>query len=87
MLNLSKHLSFVYCNVQSIVNKLDTLYTELTDFDILAFSDAWLHLTIQTTDLIIPDFKPPQRKDKEADRLVALGYMLKTHCSTNEDVT
>ena len=36
---LSKHLSFVHYNVQSIIPKLDVLYTELCDFDILAFSE------------------------------------------------
>ena len=36
-LNLSKHLSFVQYNVQSIVHKLDILSTKLSDFDILAF--------------------------------------------------
>ena len=67
-LTLSKHLSFVHYNVQSIVNKLDILSTELSDFDILAFSETWLHPNIQTTDLLFPDFKPPERKDRTGDR-------------------
>ena len=67
-LNLSKHLSFVQYNVQSIVNKLDVLSTELSDFDILAFSETWLHTNIQTANLLIPDFQPPERKDRTADR-------------------
>ena len=67
-LNLSKHLSFVQYNVQSIVNKLDVLSTELSDFVILAFSETWRHTNIQTVDLLIPDFKPPERKDRTADR-------------------
>ena len=67
-LNLSKHLSFVQYNVQSIVNKLDILSTELSDFDFLAFTETWLHTDIQTEDLLIPDFKLPKRKDRTADR-------------------
>ena len=67
-LTLSKHLSFVHYNVQSIVNKLDILSTELSDFDILAFSETWLHPNIQTTDLLFLDFKPPERKDRTGDR-------------------
>ena len=66
-LNLSKHLSFVQYKVQSIVNKLDVLSTELSDFDILAFSETWLHPSIQTADLLIPDFTQPERKDRTAD--------------------
>ena len=33
-ISLSRHLSFVHYNVQSIVPKLDVLLTELYDFDI-----------------------------------------------------
>ena len=41
-ISLSRHISFVHYNVQSIVPKLDVLLTELYDFDILAFSETWL---------------------------------------------
>ena len=54
--------------MQSIIHKLDILSTEPSEFDILAFSEAWLHSGIQTTDLFIPDFKPPERKDRTGDR-------------------
>ena len=69
-LNLSKHLSFIHYNVQSIASKLhvDILSTELSDFDILAFPETWLHADIQTSDLHIPEFKPPERKDRARDR-------------------
>ena len=66
-LNLSKHLSFIHYNVQSIANKLDILTAELSYFDILAFSETWLHTGIQTTDLLMPNFKPPERKDRARD--------------------
>ena len=66
-LNLSKHLSFVQYNVQSIIHKLDILSTELSELDILAFSETWLHSGIQTTYLFIPGFKPPERKDITGD--------------------
>ena len=36
-INLSRHLSFVHHNVQSIVPKLDMILAELFDFDVLAF--------------------------------------------------
>ena len=41
-MNLSRHLSFVQYNAQSIITKLDILYTELLDFDILAFFELGL---------------------------------------------
>ncbi|MCG8048297.1 MAG: hypothetical protein N0E48_22215 [Candidatus Thiodiazotropha endolucinida] len=40
---LSKHLSFVHYNVQSIAPKIDLIAAELFDFDILAFSETWLN--------------------------------------------
>ncbi|MCG8046285.1 MAG: reverse transcriptase family protein [Candidatus Thiodiazotropha endolucinida] len=67
-INLSKYLSFIHYNVQSIANKIDILSAELTDFDILAFSETWLHPDIHTNDILIPEFKPPERKDRQRDR-------------------
>lgn len=66
-LNLSKHLSFIHYNVQSIANKIDILTTELSEFDILAFSETWLHPSIKTEDLLMQSFKPPERKDRARD--------------------
>ena len=67
-MNFCKHLSFIHYNVQSIANKTDILSAELTDFDILAFSETWLHPDIHTNDLLIPEFMPPERKDRLRDR-------------------
>ena len=66
-LNLSKHFSFIHYNVQSIANKLDILTAELPDFDIRAFSETWLHAALQTADLLMPNFKPPERKYSARD--------------------
>ena len=46
VLNQFQDLSFFHYNVQSILNKLDILTAELSDFDILAFSESWLHANI-----------------------------------------
>ena len=66
-LSLSKHLSFIHYNVQRKANKLDILRAELSDFDILAFSETGLHAALETIDLLIPNFKPPERKDRTRD--------------------
>ena len=107
-MNLSQHLSFIYYNVQSIANKIDSLTAKLTDFDILLLLlfffgfffffvvvvvvvsflwvvETWLHLDIHTTDLLIPEFMPPERKDR--DRLVALWNLSNTPCFIKEYVT
>ena len=66
-LNRSHHLSFVHYNVQSISSKLNIIYSELLDFDILAFSETWLSPDIPTHDLLLDSFNKPERKDRPAD--------------------
>lgn len=66
-LDLSKNISFVHYNVQSVAQKLDVLYAELRDFDLLAFSETWLNPSISQADLILTSFQPPERKDRTAD--------------------
>ncbi|MCG7876873.1 MAG: endonuclease/exonuclease/phosphatase family protein [Candidatus Thiodiazotropha endolucinida] len=64
---LSKHLSFVHYNVQSIAPKIDLIAAELFDFDILAFSETWLNASILTENLQIQSFCTPERKDRVGD--------------------
>ena len=66
-LNISHHLSFVHYNVQSILPKMDILTAELSDFDILAFSETWLRPEISTDSILIPSFFKPERKDRPTD--------------------
>ena len=66
-INLSRHLSFVHYNIQSIVPKLDILNAELFDFDILAFSETWLSPTVTSEELFILSYHPPERKDRIGD--------------------
>ena len=66
-LNQFHHLSFIQYNVQSIINKLDLFTVELSEFDILAFSETWLHAGISTNDLLIPSYNYPERKDRDRD--------------------
>ena len=65
--SLSCHLSFVQYNVQSVLTKLNILYTELHDFDIFAFSETWLNPAISNDKLILQSFKQPERKDRTCD--------------------
>lgn len=65
--NLAHHLSFVHYNIQSISTKLDILSTELSEFDILAFSETWLSPSILTEDIYLDSYLPPERKDRTGD--------------------
>ena len=67
-LNLPNHLSTIHYNVQSIANKLDNLIAEFRYFDIVSFSETWLHDEYSSNELLFPSFYPPERKDRVSDR-------------------
>ena len=64
---LANHLSIVHYNVHSIVNKIDILSAELSEFDILAFSETWLNPSIKNDRLLIDSYGEPVRKDRQSD--------------------
>ena len=66
-ISLSRHLSFVHYNVQSIVPKLDVLLTELYDFDILAFSETWFSPAVSEDSIALQSYQSPERKDRARD--------------------
>ncbi|XP_053388703.1 uncharacterized protein LOC128551811 [Mercenaria mercenaria] len=66
-IDLSSHFSFMHYNVQSIKHKLETLYAEFKDFDILSFSETWLNASTLNNDLIFDGFHDPERKDRPAN--------------------
>ena len=57
-LNTSHNLSFVHCNVQSVLPKLDILHAELLEFNILAFTE-----TDDTDDLLLHSYNRPECRD------------------------
>ena len=82
-LNRSRYLSFVHYNVQSIVPKLDILISELSNFDILAFSEIWLNTTITGEELFFvtyhPPPPPPPLSAKIETKVVSLSKMIENH--------
>lgn len=66
-IDLSTNLSLVHYNVQSIRHKLDILYSELSAFDILTFSETWLNDSISSDELFLPSFHSPERRDRPSD--------------------
>ena len=62
------NFSIVHYNIQSIFNKLDNIYVELRDFDVLTFSETWLSDSVHTDDLRLPTYHCPERKDRVQNR-------------------
>ena len=71
-------LSFIHYNVQSILNKLDILQAELSEFDILAFTETWLTPQIDTGDLELATYFKPERKDRETGHGGVILYIKET---------
>lgn len=67
LLTMPNNFSFIQYNVQSILNKLDILTAELSNFDVLSFTETWLNNSIETDDLLIPSYHRPERKDRTHD--------------------
>ena len=61
-ISLVKHVFAI-----DVFTKLDILTAEHSDFDMHAFSEAWLYAALQTTDLLMPNFEPPEHKDRARD--------------------
>ena len=83
---LTKHVSFVHYNVQNIVNKLYLIRAELSDLEILAFSETWFNQSIPTDDLKFVSFSEPERKDRLRDSHGVYCYISKIICVINEHV-
>ena len=67
-LNLPNHLSTIHYNVQSIFNKVDTLMSEFSCFDVLSFTETWLNDLHSSDEILFPSFQFPERKDRIGDR-------------------
>ena len=80
-LKLPNHLSTIHYNVQSIANKLDTLIAEFSFFDVVSFSETWLHDEISSNELLFPSFHPPERKDRANNRYGGVILYVKNNLS------
>ena len=57
-------LSVVHNNICSLRNKIDLVFTELHNFDIITISETWFHESIPIDQTIIPGYSYPVRRDR-----------------------
>ena len=77
-LTTGHNLSFIHYNVQSILNKLDILQAELSEFDILAFTETWLSPQTDKADLELATYYRPERKDRDDGHGGVILYVKET---------
>ena len=44
------------------------MISEFSYFDVLSFTETWLHSNYESNNLLFPTFRPPERKDRIGDR-------------------
>ena len=64
---LQEHFSVVHYNIQSLLNKVDILDSELSSFDVVCLSETWLDNRTTDSDIKMHGFKVPYRRDRLGD--------------------
>ena len=62
--DFKSYLSLIHLNIQSIKPKCDILNAELSESDILCFTESWLDVTVQDSDVALQGFDVPFRNDR-----------------------
>ena len=62
-----EHVSLVTVNCRSLLPDIDSVRTELTNFSVIACTETWLNDTIPDSDISIPGFSDPYRRDRQRD--------------------
>ena len=64
---LHGNFSLVHYNVQSVVNKIDIIEPELSNFSLISLTETWLNSTVPNEDIQFNNFQVPFRRDHEGD--------------------
>ena len=57
----------MHYNIQSLLNKVDILESELSSFDVVCLSETWLDHRTTESDIKMYGFKVPYRRDRQGD--------------------
>jgi len=62
----SRDLKIIHLNVCSLKDKIGILEAEFGSYDVICITETWLHSGINNTEISIPNFHFPFRKDRES---------------------
>ncbi|MCG8112559.1 MAG: endonuclease/exonuclease/phosphatase family protein, partial [Candidatus Thiodiazotropha taylori] len=82
------HFSLVHYNVQSLLNKVDLVEPELSNFDVISLTETWLNDTITNQDIAFNNFQLPFRRDRIGDSHGGIAVYVKTGipCKRRDDL-
>ena len=61
-------VGIMHLNIQNLRPKLTILEAKIQQYDVVVLTETWLNQSIQNTELILTNFQPPFRRDRE-DRI------------------
>ena len=61
------NFSVVHYNVQSLLQKIDIIEPELSNFDLVSLTETWLNERVLTQDLAFNNYRLPFRRDRVGD--------------------
>ena len=82
---LHGNLSLVHYNVQSVVNKIDIIEPELSNFSLISLTETWLNNTVSNEDIQLNDFQVPFRRDREGNSHGGILVYIKMISHANVD--
>ena len=81
-----EHFSVVHYNIQSLLNKIDILESELKSFDVGCLSETWLDHRTADNDINRHDFKVHYRRDRQDDNHGGICVYAKENVSAKRRV-
>ena len=74
---IRNNFSLVHYNVQCALHKADILESELSNFDIISFSETWFDKDVNNSDIILDNYGVPFRNDATMMLMVESLCMLR----------
>ena len=77
----------MHYNVQSLLQKIDIIEPDLSNFDLVSLTTTWLNERFLTQDLAFSIYRLPFRRDRVGEAIVELLSMLKKTFHVKGDMT
>ena len=73
------NFSVVHYNVQSLMQKIDIIEPELSNFDLVSLTETWLNERVLTQKLAFNNYRFPFRRDEVSETHDGIVVLLRKH--------